>query len=144
MAVSRSLTEWKVPRRFAWRVMIPKKIHHVQPAAAGRGEVQLDSEVPGQPGLDVGVLVGGVVVADHVQGDPGVGAGDSLEERQEPENPPTSSVPAHPLTRCLTPRLGLHGCNGRASVTGTNKLLRSSPTRYRECLSGPSSRPPTI
>jgi len=40
-------------------------------AAAGRDEVQLDSEVPGQPGLDVGVLVGGVVVADHVQGDPG-------------------------------------------------------------------------
>jgi len=30
MAVSRSLTEWKVPRRIAWRVMIPKKIHHVQ------------------------------------------------------------------------------------------------------------------
>ncbi len=87
MAVSRSLTEWKVPRRFAWRVMIPKKIHHVQPAAAGRGEVQLDSEVPGQPGLDVGVLVGGVVVADHVQGDPGVGAGDSLEERQEARIP---------------------------------------------------------
>ncbi len=27
--------------------------------------------------------MGGVVVADHVQRDPGVGAGDSLEERQE-------------------------------------------------------------
>jgi len=31
-------------------------LHHVQPAAAGRGEVQLDPGVLGQPGLDVGVL----------------------------------------------------------------------------------------
>jgi hypothetical protein len=33
--------------------------------------------------LDVGVLVGGVVVGHHVHLDPGVGAGDLFEERQE-------------------------------------------------------------
>ncbi len=55
----------------------------------------------------------------------------------QPENPPTCSVPAHPLARCLTPRLGLHGCNGRASITGTYKLLLCP-------LSSLSSRPPTI
>ncbi len=41
-----------------------------------------------------------------------------------------------------TPRpwtpLGLHGCTGRASVTGTDTLLRSWPRRYRGRLSGPS------
>ena len=33
-------------------------------------------------------------------------------------SPPTSSAPVHPLARCLTSRLGLHGCHGRASITG--------------------------
>ncbi len=56
-----------------------------------------------------------------------------------PESPPTSSVPAHPLARCLAPRLGLHGCHGCASVTGTDKLFRCAPRRSRECLSGPAA-----
>ena len=36
-----------------------------------------------QPGLDLGVFVGGVVVGHDVQLDPGVGLGDLLEEGQE-------------------------------------------------------------
>jgi hypothetical protein len=31
MAAVSSLTDRKVPRRMAWRVMMPKKIDHVQP-----------------------------------------------------------------------------------------------------------------
>ncbi len=50
----------------------------------GRGEVDVDAGVLGQPGLDVGVLVGGVVVHHQVQlASVGVGAGDLLEEREE-------------------------------------------------------------
>jgi hypothetical protein len=45
--------------------------------------VQLDARVLGQPTADDWVLVGGVVVADHVQPPARVGAGDLLEEGQE-------------------------------------------------------------
>ncbi len=45
--------------------------------------MQGDPRVAGQPRLDRGVLVGGVVVAHHVQLDPRVGLGDLLEEPQE-------------------------------------------------------------
>ena len=51
-------------------------LDHVEPAAAGRGEVQLDPGVLGQPRLHVRVLVGGVVVAHHVQLPARVGPGD--------------------------------------------------------------------
>jgi hypothetical protein len=36
-------------------------LDQVEPAAAGRGEVDVHARVLGQPGLDGGVLVGGVV-----------------------------------------------------------------------------------
>jgi len=49
-------------------------LDHVQPGAAGRGVVQGDPLVLGQPGSHVGMLVGGVVVADDVQ----LGAGMAL------------------------------------------------------------------
>jgi sugar phosphate isomerase/epimerase len=39
-------------------------LHQVQPGSRRRGEVQRDPRVAGQLGLDLGVLVGGVVVAD--------------------------------------------------------------------------------
>src|SRR6476659_9049094 len=58
-------------------------LHQVQPGSRRRGEVQRDPRVAGQPGLDLGVLVGGVVVADDVQPPPRVGLGDLLEETQE-------------------------------------------------------------
>ena len=45
--------------------------------------MQLDPRVLGQPTADDRVLVGGVVVADHVQLSARVGAGDLLEEGQE-------------------------------------------------------------
>ena len=41
-------------------------LDQVQPRRRGRGEVQVEPRVLGQPGLDVGVLVGGVVVQDQV------------------------------------------------------------------------------
>jgi hypothetical protein len=45
--------------------------------------VQLDAGMAAQPGLYLGVLVGGVVVQDHMQPPPRVGLGDELEEVQE-------------------------------------------------------------
>jgi len=45
--------------------------------------VQGDPRVAVQPGLDCRVLVGGVVVDDEVQLDPGVGLGELLEEGEE-------------------------------------------------------------
>ena len=41
-------------------------LDHVDPARRGRGEVQLKARVLGQPGLDAGVVVGGVVVEDQM------------------------------------------------------------------------------
>jgi hypothetical protein len=68
IALMRSLTDVKVPRRIAWRVMVPKKdLDHVQPGARGRREMQRDPLVLAQPCGDVVVLVGGVVVDDDVQ-----------------------------------------------------------------------------
>jgi hypothetical protein len=65
IAAVRSFTEWKVPRRMAWRVRMPKNLDHVQPGAAGRGEVQRDPRVVAQPGLYGGVLVRGVVPPEN-------------------------------------------------------------------------------
>jgi len=44
------------------------------------GEVQLDAGVLGQPAANDWVLVGGVVVADHMQATAPVNTGDLLEE----------------------------------------------------------------
>ena len=46
----------------------------------GRREVQVDPRVAGQPGLDLGVLVGGVVVEHDMQLPARVRLGDELEE----------------------------------------------------------------
>jgi len=69
MAAVRSLTERKVPRRMAWRVMLPKEDLHVQPGAGSRGEVQRDPQVlwPGEPLADLGVLVRALIVQHDVQ-----------------------------------------------------------------------------
>src|SRR3977135_1683443 len=40
----------------------------VEPGGRGWGEVQVEAGVLGQPGLDVGMAVGAVVVDDHVDG----------------------------------------------------------------------------
>ena len=84
MAAVSSLTEVKEPRRMAWRVMTGRSI-----------STRLSQEHPvgvkcrvtlgffASQAADLGVLVGGVVVADHVQLDAGVGGGDLLEELQE-------------------------------------------------------------
>lgn len=55
--------------------------------------MQVYPGVAGQPGVDLGVLVGGVVVADYVQLHPGIGLGDPLEEGKE------FGVPVARLTR---------------------------------------------
>lgn len=55
-------------------------LDQVEPGSRGRGEVQGDPGVLGEPCLHAGVLVGGVVVGDHVQLHPGVGFADLLEE----------------------------------------------------------------
>ena len=73
-----------MPRRIAWRVMIPKK---TSTRFSQEPEVGVKCRVIrgllGQPGLDVGVLVGGVVVHHDVQLAARVGLGDLLEEAQE-------------------------------------------------------------
>jgi hypothetical protein len=82
IAVMRSLTDLKVPRRMAWRVMIPNG-DHVQPRSGGRGEVHGDPRVPGQPRLHGRVLVRGAVVGHDVQPDAGTGLGDLPQETRE-------------------------------------------------------------
>ena len=58
-------------------------LDHVQPGAGGRGEVQADPRVAGQPGVHGGVFVGGVVVTHEVQLLSRIGLGDLFEEAQE-------------------------------------------------------------
>jgi len=41
-------------------------LHHIQPGAAGRREVDVKTGVALQPSLDLGIFVGGVVVHDHM------------------------------------------------------------------------------
>ena len=56
---------------------------HIHPRSRGWGEVHGDPRILGEPVLDLGVFVGGVVVGDHVQAHLGVGLGYQLEEVQE-------------------------------------------------------------
>ena len=58
-------------------------LDEVQPGARGRCEVQRDAAMAGQPGLDVGVLMGCVVVDHHVQLLARVSAGHLLQEGEE-------------------------------------------------------------
>ena len=59
-------------------------LHLVQPRAAGGGEVQVIARPPGQPALDGGGLVGGVVVQDKVHVEVrGYGRIDPVEEAPE-------------------------------------------------------------
>jgi hypothetical protein len=47
---------------------IPEEtFHHVQPRCAGGGEVHMETRMPRQPALDLGMFMGSVVVADQVQ-----------------------------------------------------------------------------
>src|SRR5436309_7691309 len=56
----------------------------IEPGGGGRGEVEMDTLMPSQPRLDVGVLVGGVVVDDQMQVQVLGGiAVDGLEEAQD-------------------------------------------------------------
>jgi hypothetical protein len=87
MAAMRSVTEVKLPRRMACRVMIEKKTSingdEVQPRPRRRREVQGNPGVFRQPRLHVRVVVRAVVVAHDVQGHAGIGRRDVLEEGQE-------------------------------------------------------------
>jgi hypothetical protein len=55
----------------------------VEPAGAGRGEVQVETWMASQPGIHFGVLVGAVVVEDEVHLATGVSLGHELQEPQE-------------------------------------------------------------
>ena len=80
----RSLPLVKMPRRMAWRVMMPKKISimFIQDALVGV-KVHSDSWVIGEPGFDVRVVVGGVVVGHDVQLHSRVCLSDRFEEGEE-------------------------------------------------------------
>src|SRR3954462_10655136 len=81
--VLRSWTDRKVPRWMAWRSMMENhtSARFIQDARVGVKWTL--TRVVGQPGLDVGVHVGGVVVHHQMQFAVGVGAGDLFAERQE-------------------------------------------------------------
>src|SRR5215203_5480473 len=80
----RSSTELKVPRRMAWRVMIPKKISTMFSHDPDVGvKCKAIRGLRGQPGLDGRVFVGGVVVTDQMQLLSRVGLRHLLEELQE-------------------------------------------------------------
>jgi hypothetical protein len=75
-------TEVNEPRRMAWRVMTEK--HSTRLSQENPVGVKCTvTRVFRQPGFDVGVLVGGVVVVDDVQAHRRVGGGDLLEEPQD-------------------------------------------------------------
>src|SRR6266849_846049 len=48
----------KLPRRMAWLVMPEPALDELQPRGAGRGEVQMEAWVAGEPRSDLGMLVG--------------------------------------------------------------------------------------
>ncbi len=52
--------------RFVGQLAEPA-LDEVEPGARGRGEVEVEAGVFGEPGVDVGVFVGAVVVEDQVQ-----------------------------------------------------------------------------
>jgi hypothetical protein len=58
-------------------------LDQVEPRGAGRGEVQLEAEIGGEPLLHRGMLVGAVVVADQVQLATGVAPGHRLTKGDE-------------------------------------------------------------
>jgi hypothetical protein len=75
-------TEVNEARRMAWRVMMEKN-DQVHPGGVGRGEVQHDPRVLRQPGLDVGVVVGRVVVDHDVQFAARIRLGNQFQELEE-------------------------------------------------------------
>ena len=58
-------------------------LDEVHPGGRGRGEMDVDARVGGEPVADLDALVGGVVVHHQVQSLVGVGAGNVFEESQE-------------------------------------------------------------
>ncbi len=50
-----------------WREVSKEAFHHVEPGGAGGSEVQMKARMPRQPALNLGVFMGGVVIADQVQ-----------------------------------------------------------------------------
>jgi hypothetical protein len=63
----RTCTEANVPRRMAWRVMIPNQVSiWFSQLDAVRDEVEVHVRMTVQPGPDVGDAVGGQVVQHHM------------------------------------------------------------------------------
>src|SRR5665647_669389 len=91
MAVSRSLTLWNVPRRIAWRVMIPKKISINRPwvvlssGSAWWFAVSEPVEVTGEVADDAGVSgdFGVPVPRQALWQGPLVAGGDLLKESDD-------------------------------------------------------------
>ena len=82
--VLRSLTDLNTPRRMAWRSRMPNQIstRFIQEAWVGV-TCTTTRGVGGQPGPDLGVFVGGVVVHHQVQRAGRVGPGDLAQEGEE-------------------------------------------------------------
>src|SRR5215216_8191176 len=67
MSFSNAWTEVCTPRRMSLSVSRPnQRSTWLNPAGSGRGEVDMEPGVTGQPGLDLGSLVGAVIVGDQV------------------------------------------------------------------------------
>ena len=58
--------EWKLPRRMRWRVRAEKNVYRIGPGARCRREVERPAWMPGESGLHLRMLVGGVVVDDSL------------------------------------------------------------------------------
>jgi len=55
----------------------------VEPGGRGRGEVEVEPRVPFEPGADLGMLVGGVIVDDQMQLSAGRGLAVDLVEKAD-------------------------------------------------------------
>ena len=59
------------PRQRLLAQVAEKAFHQVEPGRTGRGKMQVEARVTRQPGVDLGMFMGGVVVDDQVEFDPG-------------------------------------------------------------------------
>ena len=85
MAAWRSTTDRKTPR-FKRRLdeLGEEALDGIEPGARGRREVEDEARVPVEPGADLGMLVGGVVVEDDVDDLSGRNLGlDGVQEADE-------------------------------------------------------------
>jgi hypothetical protein len=121
MAAMRSATVGKLPRRRAWRVMIEKNTSTSFSQPEVGVECSCTRGMADQPDVDRGVLMGGVVVNDHVQLPAGEDAGDLTKNGRE-------LLMAVPLMAGVGCVVGEQRCGGRSECFELDRPRRALST----------------